>query len=121
MAEIAEDAGAPNALYHVTFDGTVVDRKGWLAMGAQADAINDSLKSAYTAGWDLDAALRAAVTSLRRAAGVPAKPNGAQPDGDRSRLEVAVLARGVGRRAFRRLSEDDVAARLGEPAEPAST
>jgi proteasome alpha subunit len=121
VAEIGEDPDSPNALYHVTFDGTVVDRKGWLAMGGQADAINDALKGAYTEGWGLDAALRAAVNALRTGAGAgSARPNG-QPDGDRSRLEVAVLARGVGRRAFRRLSEEDVTARLAQQAESAST
>ena len=123
VAEIAEDPDAPNALYHVSFDGTVVTPQGWLAMGGQADAITDALKSAYKEGWDLDAALRGAVTSLRKAgSGVTARPNnGSNPDAERTRLEVAVLARGTGRRAFKRLSEDDVSARLGSAAGSAST
>jgi proteasome alpha subunit len=122
VAEIAEDPEAPNALYHVSFDGTVVTPQGWLAMGGQADAISDALKSAYTEGWDLDAALRGAVTSLRKAgSGVTTKANGAGPDGERTRLEVAMLARGVGRRSFKRLSEDDVSARLAATAGSAST
>jgi proteasome alpha subunit len=122
VAEIAEDPEAPNALYHVSFDGTVLDRKGWLAMGGQADAIGENLKSAYTEGWGLDAALRGAVNALRKAGSDAAvKPNGSGPDGDRSRLEVAMLARGIGRRAFKRLSEDDVTARLAATAGSASS
>jgi proteasome alpha subunit len=96
--------GLPNALYHISFDGTVVDRKGWLAMGGQADALNDAVKEAYQEGMDFDAALRAAVTSLQRIA---------PPESERSRLEVAVLERGPSRRTFRRLADDDVHERTG--------
>jgi proteasome alpha subunit len=106
VAELGVD-GEPNALYHIIFDGTVVDRRDWLAIGGQAEAIGDAMKQAYTEGWDLDAALRAAVGALRKVA---------PPDGERSRLEVAVLEHGPGRRSFRRLSDDDVAARTAEPA-----
>jgi proteasome alpha subunit len=106
VAELGTD-GEPNALYHVTFDGTVNDRHDWLAMGGQAEAISDAMKEAWSEGWGLDAALRAAVSSLRKVA---------PSDGERSRLEVAVLEHGPGRRAFRRLADDDVATRTAEPA-----
>jgi proteasome alpha subunit len=121
VAEIGEDDDTPNALYHLSFDGTVVNPKGWLAMGGQAEALYEALKGAYVEGWDLDSALRAAVNALRRAGGTPAKANGADGDGGGSRLEVAVLARGIGRRAFRRLSEEDVVARLDKPTEPSGS
>src|SRR5215211_3582673 len=78
VAEVGTD-GAPNAMYHVVFDGNVFDRKGHLAMGV-----------------------------LRQAA--PAGETG------NSRLEVAVLERDRPRRSFRRLTQEDVAARAGEPA-----
>jgi hypothetical protein len=57
---------------------------------------------------ELDAALQLAMRVLRQAA--PAGEAG------NSRLEVAVLERGRPRRSFRRLSEEDVESRAGEPA-----
>jgi proteasome alpha subunit len=104
VAELGVDA-QPNALYHVSFDGTVFDRKGWLGMGGQVDALNDAMRSSYEEGWNLDTALRAAVDALRTVA---------PSNGERSRLEVAVLERGPNRRAFRRLTDEDVAARTGD-------
>jgi proteasome alpha subunit len=108
VAEVGTD-GSPSALYHVLYDGTVADRKGHLAIGGQADELDAELRRGYSDGMDLDAALGLAVRVLGRAS----------PSAENSRLEVAVLERGSGRRAFRRLSQDDVANRTtgGEDAE----
>jgi proteasome alpha subunit len=107
VAEVGTD-GAPNAMYHVVFDGNVFDRKGVLAMGGQSDQLNAELQRAYDENMELDAALQLAMRVLRQAA--PAGEAG------NSRLEVAVLERGRPRRSFRRLTEEDVQARAGEPA-----
>jgi proteasome alpha subunit len=104
-------AGQPNAIYHVTFDGTMVDRKGYLGIGGQAETLSAALKDAYTDGWDLDAALRAAVSALGTVT---------QGNGDQLRLEVAVLEQGSSRRTFRRLPEEEVRARI-EPPKVAAT
>jgi proteasome alpha subunit len=104
VAELSVD-DEPNALYQISFDGTAIERKGWLAMGGQAETLSDAMRAAYTEGADLDTALRTAVNALQTASA---------GNGERARLEVAVLERGrPGRRAFRRLSEDDVNARTG--------
>jgi proteasome alpha subunit len=101
VAEVGTD-GSPSALYHIIYDGTVTDRKGYLAIGGQSEQLDAALRGGYGEGMELDAALSLAVQVLR----------GAEPGGDNtSRLEVAVLERGAARRAFRRLSQDDVAAR----------
>jgi proteasome alpha subunit len=101
VAEVGTD-GSPSALYHVIYDGTVTDRKGYMAIGGQSEDLDAGLQRGYGEGMELDAALSLAVRVLRSAG----------PGGDNSsRLEVAVLERGAARRAFRRLSEDDVAAR----------
>ena len=105
VAEVGTDGG-PDALYHIQYDGTVLDPKGYLAMGGQADALSAELQQGYREGMDLDQALRLAVQSLRKAA---------PPGESRSRLEVAVLERDRDRRAFRRLGDDDVAARTADP------
>ena len=93
---------APNALYHVAFDGTVTDRKNFLAMGGQSEELNAALQRGYAEGMDLGDAMRLAVRTLRSAD---------QPEAGRgfSRLEVAVLERHRPRRAFRRLPEEEVA------------
>jgi proteasome alpha subunit len=106
VAEVGSDGGA-NALYHIVFDGTVIEREGFLAMGGQSDEMNAELERGYQDGMDLDASLRLAVRALRQAA---------QPGESGSRLEVAVLERDRARRSFRRLSQDDVASRTAEPA-----
>jgi proteasome alpha subunit len=91
----------------VVFDGNVFDRKGWLAMGGQSDELNTGLQRGYDEDMELDAALQLAVRVLREA---PAGEAG------NSRLEVAVLERDRPRRSFRRLSQEDVEARAGQPA-----
>ncbi len=112
VAEVGTD-GEPNALYHVIYDGTFVDRKGFLAMGGEAEELNAELKRGYRDGMTLEEALRLAVRTLRKAA-----PPGSETN---SRLEVAVLERRRPRRSFRRLSDEELAAATtaGE-AQPAS-
>jgi proteasome alpha subunit len=92
----------------VVFDGNVFDRKGFLAMGGQSDELNTALQRDYDEQLDLDAALRLAMRVLPQTA--PAGETG------NTRLEVAVLERDRPRRSFRRLSQEDVEARAGEPA-----
>jgi proteasome alpha subunit len=101
VAEVGTDGG-PNALYHVIYDGTFVDRKGFLAMGGEAEALNAELKRGYRDAMTLEEAIRLALRALRRAA-----PPGSETS---SRLEVAVLERHRPRRSFRRLSDEEVAA-----------
>ena len=67
------------------------------------------LEGAFEADWDLDGALRAAAAAL---AGPDRTPVAAD-------LEVAVLARSNGRRAFQRLDDDEVGATLQNGASPA--
>jgi proteasome alpha subunit len=84
----------------------VVDEKDFTVLGGgEADAITERVKQTYEPGRPLDAALRAAVAALA---------------GDRrlssDDLEIAVLSRGNGRRAFRRLTAEEVDAALaGDP------
>jgi proteasome alpha subunit len=100
VAEVGTDGG-PSALYHVIYDGTVTDRKGHMAIGGQSEELDTALERDYGDGMELDAALALAVRVLRSA----------ETGDNSSRLEVAVLERGAARRAFRRLSQEDVTAR----------
>ncbi|HEX6569125.1 MAG TPA: proteasome subunit alpha [Acidimicrobiales bacterium] len=102
VAELgAEPAG--DRLFHILYDGTVVDEQGYTVLGGEADAILERVKQTYQPGQPLSAALRTAVDALA----------GADRQLSAGELEVAVLSRTNGRRAFRRLTADEVAAALG--------
>jgi proteasome alpha subunit len=101
---VAEVGATPSddRLFHILYDGTVVDENGFTVLGGEADAISGRLKETYEPGLTLEDALRAAVSAL-------AGDRTLSPD----ELEVAVLARSNGRRAFRRLSHPAVGEVLG--------
>jgi proteasome alpha subunit len=105
VAEVGAAAG-DDQLFHILYDGSVVDEDQLTVLGGEAEAITGRLQAAREPGWDLGAALRATVSAL------------AGPDRTlaASELEVAVLARSNGRRAFRRIPEDGVAELLVDPA-----
>jgi proteasome alpha subunit len=112
---VAELGAAPSSdrLFHIFYDGTVVDEEGFTVLGGgEVEAITERVKQSYEPGRPLEEALRAAVGALA----------GPERRLTADELEVAVLSRGNARRAFRRLSDHDVAAMLGggePPAEPA--
>jgi proteasome alpha subunit len=89
-------------LFHILYDGTVVDEEGFTVLGGEAETIDDRVKERFQPGMDLRTALRAAVDAL-------AGPDRTLAPTD---LEVAVLARGDGRRAFRRITDDELAGLL---------
>jgi proteasome alpha subunit len=95
------DGEAGSAIYHVLFDGSVTDEHGFVAMGGQSDDLTDALKDRYEEGWDLEAAVRAAVRVLAtvpEARDVPA-----------DQIEAAALDRTRGqRRKFRRLEAAEI-------------
>ena len=97
VAEVS-DAG-PDPLFHILYDGTVVDEDRFTVLGGDSEAIAQRLEGDWEEGLSLEAALGAAVSAL-------AGPDRELPA---SELEVAVLTRGDQRRAFRRLDEDEVA------------
>jgi proteasome alpha subunit len=105
VAELGAQLG-DDRLYHILYDGTVVDETSFLALGGDAETVAERLQEAFSASGDgqlFATALQASVTAL---AG-PDRQLGADA------LEVAVLERAADRRAFRRMSDDEVAAILG--------
>jgi len=103
---VAEVGVAPEAdeIYRLTFDGSVADEHGFVAMGGQADEIAESLGATWRSGMSLEEAIRAAVFAL----GVPSE-GAPGPE----QLEVAILDRTRPRRTFRRMAVDRLAAILG--------
>ena len=101
VAELGPPEGE-DQLYHISYDGTVNDEDRFAVLGGEAEAVSERFAAAYCDGWDLDSALGAAVAEL-------AGPDRTLAPTD---LEVAVLARANGRRAFRRLDDEELARRL---------
>ena len=101
VAEVGADS-SQDQVFHILYDGSVVDEDRYSVIGGDAEAIIGRLEAAYQPGLDLPTALRAGVTAL-------AGPDRTLSAGE---LEVAVLARGNGRRAFRRIEDEELAGLL---------
>ena len=101
VAEVGLVAGS-DELFHVLYDGTVVDEHRYSVLGGDADAIGSRLEQTFRADLGLADAVRIATAAL---AG-PDRTLGADD------LEVAVLARANGRRCFHRLTDVEVAGYL---------
>jgi proteasome alpha subunit len=97
VAEVGLDAAA-DQVFHILYDGSVVDEDRYSVIGGDAEAIGARLEAAFAPGLDLGGALRAAVGAL-------AGPDRTLAAGE---LEVAVLSRQNGRRAFRRIEDAEL-------------
>ena len=96
VAEVG-DTPAGDQMYRITFDGSVADEHGFVAMGGQAEQVAGVLKERYSAGMSIEGALGAAIAALS------GQGNGERAEINGSQLEVAVLARGRAHRSFRRI------------------
>src|SRR5689334_6997242 len=65
VAEVGETPD-DDQLYRLTYDGSVADERGYVAMGGQADAITAALQEQYREGLPLRDALQLAVGLLGR-------------------------------------------------------
>jgi len=101
VAEVG-DTPEDDQIYRLTYDGSVADEQGVVAMGGSAEAVGTALREGHSDDMDLGAGLRLAVQSI---AGAEGEPREISADG----LEVAILDRTRPRRTFRRLSDAAVA------------
>jgi proteasome alpha subunit len=109
VAEVG-DSTATDQLYRLTFDGSVADEHGFVAMGGSAEAITAGLSERYREAMSLEDALTLAV-DLLAGEGETRRELGA------NQLEVAVLDRTRPRRAFVRVTGARLAAMVGLPAD----
>ncbi len=86
-------------LFHILYDGTVMDEQGFTVLGGQAEAIADHLRPQVGADLDRDGAIRLGAGALA----LEGETLGA------ASLEVAFLDRRRTRRAFVRVRGDDLA------------
>ena len=98
LAQVGDDQ-ADDELYHILYDGTVMDERGCTVLGGQAEQIAEALEERYNAELDSGAAIRLGAAVL---AG-PDTVLGADS------LEVALLERARPRRKFRRIRGEALA------------
>lgn len=98
VAEVGPEPGT-NALYRVTFDGTLHDEQDFGAIGGNEEALRVRLEERFVGGLDLDAALQMVTEVIQTTEDHEVAPTD---------WEAAVLDRNRGRRKFRRLETDEV-------------
>ena len=115
IAEVGETPDE-DQIYRLTYDGSVADEHGFVAMGGSAEQITSALQERWREGMALEEALRTAVELLGRdpVTGEQRALTGAQ-------LEVAVLQRDRPRRKFRRISGAALGELLGTGADDSRT
>ncbi|MEX2328850.1 MAG: proteasome subunit alpha [Nitriliruptoraceae bacterium] len=95
----------PAELYHILYDGSIVDEHQYVAIGGEADALTEHLGQHWELGMDLDTVVRTCVATLSTVSGAPLTAEG---------LEVSGLDRTRPRRQFFRLRDDALRSALGE-------
>jgi proteasome alpha subunit len=111
VAEVGDENpdSHPDQLFHILYDGTVMDETKYSVLGGEADAITERIEATWRDGLDLREGIAVAVAALA----------GDERTLTSDDLEVAILSRTSGRRAFRRIEGDELAGLAPEPA-PAS-
>jgi len=86
------EAGEPNRLFRIAYDGTLNDERQIAAIGGKADALTEALRAGWREDLSLEDALALGESAFHKAEGR-----------DSEGWEAAVLERVPGRRGFRRL------------------
>ncbi|MGB8020874.1 MAG: proteasome subunit alpha, partial [Candidatus Nanopelagicales bacterium] len=107
VAEVGR-AAAADQIYRLTFDGSVADEHGFVAMGGSSEAIATHLAEHWREGLSLGEGVRLAIAALARSS----LPGNAPAQGSRqvplTHLEVALLQRDRPRRTFRRIGQEQL-------------
>lgn len=101
VAEVATDPDG-DQMFHVLYDGTVNDESGYTVLGGEADSIAERLGQSYDRDWEVGDGLQAAAAALA----------GEDRSLEADDLEVAILVRETGRRAFQRIEGGDLSGLL---------
>lgn len=99
IVEISEE-GDEHRLFRVTYDGTLYDERKFVAIGGKAEQLVEALQDLWEEDLTLERALEIGTDAFRQA-------EGREMEG----WEAAVLDYSNGRRAFRRLTGDELPAR----------
>ena len=109
VAEVGSpDGNSHDQLFHILYDGTVMDENKYSVLGGEADAITERIEASWRDGLNLRDGIGVAVAALA----------GDERTLSADDLEVAILSRTTARRAFRRIEGDELAGLAPEPAAP---
>ncbi len=97
IAEIGHEKET-DRLFHITFDGTVIDENVFCILGGDSDAVQQRLQTSV----DPNASLQQAIRDAAAALAGPDRPTSTDE------LEVAILVRSDQRRCFSRLNHQQV-------------
>ena len=101
LVEVGADQNS-DQLFHIMYDGTLMDERGLSVLGGDAEAIGGRLRETWSPVDVLDVSVRKCVAAL-------AGPDRTlQADG----LEVAILSRSIERRCFKRFDDQEIDAFL---------
>lgn len=100
VAEVGDEP-AETSMFRIQFDGTLGSFDRWGAMGGGEETLVEMLAERYQDAAPLDVAFTTAATALEEVA---------ERDIDPADWEAAVLDRHGGRRKFKRMSADEIAA-----------
>jgi proteasome alpha subunit len=111
VAEVATpEGGSHDQLFHILYDGTVMDENKFSVLGGEADAITERIESLWREGMNLGDGIGVSVVALA----------GEERSLTADDLEVAILSRTNGRRAFRRIEGDELTSLVPAPTAPAA-
>lgn len=102
VAQVGATPEEPNQLYHILYDGTVMDEQRFTVLGGEAERIAGVVGEGFTDAMALAAAVKLGASALAS-------------DGETltaAQLEVALLDRDRPARAFRRIKGDELEALL---------
>jgi proteasome alpha subunit len=102
VAEIGIDSKG-DRLFHVLYDGTVLDEKGFCVLGGDSESVLERLRGTFKGEMTLKDALKSAIAAL----------SGADRKLSHEELEVAVLERNGRRRCFRRIEDSEIKSLAG--------
>ena len=103
VAQVGTSPDEPNQLFHILYDGTVMDEQGFTVLGGEAERIADAVRAAITDDITLADAVKLGARSLANDGEVLAA----------GQLEVALLDRLRPQRAFRRIKGPELETLLG--------
>jgi len=104
VAEVGASA-EEDQIYRLTFDGSVADEHGYVAMGGSSESIAAHLSENWRPDLALSAGLQLAIAALGQA-DTPGTGSEGRREIPLTHLEVALLQRDRTRRTFRRLGPD---------------
>ena len=97
VAEIG-DSSQEDQLFHLLYDGTVMDTSSFVVIGGEAALVREKIEQDWKSGLSLQEIVKLTTSAL----------SGPDRSFSPDELEIAVLSRGNGRRAFNRLEGEEL-------------